>query len=161
MHRNRIEDNDFRDISHITGVPAYEVKKIVYSFFGNIVSEARALPFNNASRIYTKERFEDFVKIHNIPSIGRIGPVYSRYLKWRENESKNQIQVSRSEYRAGIPQDDIEHIAAEILSGNTPAPVQKKKATERFNRIWMIGKAGKRMARQVVPKEEKQNGIQD
>lgn len=154
MHKNRLEDADFQQISRVLGVPASEVRRAVYSFFGIITREARALPFDDASRIYTRERFEDFVKVHNIPSIGRIGPIYSRYLKWRGNEAKNQIQASRSDYRAGISQGEIEHIAAEILSGNTPPPVNKKKATERFNRIWMVGRAGKRMARQVIPKED-------
>lgn len=155
MHKNRLEDADFQQISRALGVPASEVRRAVYSFFGIIIREARALPFDDASRIYTRERFEDFVKVHNIPSIGRIGPIYSRYLKWRGNEAKNQIQVSRGDYRAGISQGEIEHIAAEILSGNTPPPVNKKKATEKFNRIWMIGRVGKRMARQVIPKEDK------
>lgn len=155
MPKNRIEDADFQYISRTLGIPVSEIRRAVYSFFGTITREARALPFDDASRIYTKERFADFVKVHNIPSIGRIGPVYSRYLKWRGNEAKNQTQVPRSDYRAGISQDEVEYIAAEILSGNTPLPVQKKKATERFNRIWMIGRVGKRAARQVIPKEEK------
>lgn len=154
MPKNRLEDADFQHISKELEVSTSEVRRVVYSFFGIIIREARALPFDDASRIYTRERFEDFVKVYNIPSIGRIGPIYSRYLKWRGNEAKNQTQVPRSGYRAGISQDEVEHIAAEILSGKTPSPIQKKRATERFNRIWMIGRVGKRAARQVVPKED-------
>lgn len=154
MPKNRLEDADFQQISKRLGVPVSEVRRAVYSFFGTITREARSLPFNDASRIYTKGRFEDFVKVHNIPSVGRIGPVYSRYLKWRRNEARNQVQVSRNNYRSGISQDEIENMAAEILSGRIPPPVKKKRAIERFNRIWMIGRDGKRMARQVVPKEE-------
>lgn len=154
MPRNKIEDAEFAKIAKQLGIPVSEVRRAVYSFFGIIVRESRNLPFDNPNRIYTKDRFEDFVKVRNIPSIGRIGPVYSRYLKWRGNESKNQTQVSRSNYRSGVSQDEIEHMADEILSGRSPSPVVKKRAIERFNRIWMIGRVGKRMARQVVPKEE-------
>lgn len=154
MPKNKIEDAEFLRIAQQLSIPVSEVRRAVYSFFGIIVRESRNLPFDNPNRIYTKDRFDDFVSVRNIPSIGRIGPVYSRYLKWRGNEAKNQTQVSRSDYRAGISQDEIEHIAAEILSGKTPSPVKKQKATERFNRIWMIGRVGKRAARQVVPKEE-------
>ena len=154
MPRNKIEDTEFARIASQLGIPVSEVRRAVYSFFGIIVRESRNLPFDDSTRIYTKERFDDFVKVRNIPSIGRIGPVYSRYLKWRGNEAKNQTQVSRSNYRAGVSQDEIEHIAAEILSGKAPLPVEKKKAKERFNRIWMVGRGSKRLARQVIPKEE-------
>lgn len=158
MPKNKIEEADFSKIAKEFGVPVSEVRRAVYSFFGIIVRESRNLPFDNPTRIYKKERFDELVKVRNIPYIGRIGPVYSRYLKWRGNEAKNQPQVSRSEYRSRVSQDDIENMAAEILSGKTPSPVEKKKAKEIYNRIWMVGRVGKRLARQVIPKEE-ENGI--
>lgn len=154
MPKNKIEETEFAKIAKQLGVPVSEVRRAVYSFFGIIVRESRNLPFNNPNRIYEKDRFEDFVSVRNIPSIGRIGPVYSRYLKWRGNEAKNQTQVSRRNYRSGISQSEIENMAGEILSGKSPSPVDKKKATERFDRIWMMGRKGRRMARQVIPKEE-------
>ena len=130
----------------------------MYSFFGIIVREARNLPFDDSTRIYTRERFDDLAKVRNIPSIGRIGPVYSRYLKWRGNEAKNQIQVNRSDCRARIPQSEIEAIAVEAMSGITPHPVVKPKLTESYKRIWMIGRVGKHLASQTIKKEE-ENGI--
>ena len=160
MTRNKIEDADFASIAKELGVQISEVRRAVYSFFGIIVREARNLPFDDSSRIYTREKFEDFVKVRNIPSIGRIGPVYSRYLKWRGNEAKNQTQVNRSSCRARVPQSEIEAMAADILSGKAPSPVVKPKLTESYKRIWMIGRVGKRLARQLIQKEEN-NGIQD
>ena len=154
MPRNKIEEADFALIAKELDVPASEVKRAVYSFFGIIVREARNLPFDDPTRIYTRERFEDFVKVRNIPSIGRIGPVYSRYLKWRGNEAKNQAQANRRVCRARIPQSEIEAIAVEALSGRTPFPVVKPKLTESYKRIWMIGRVGKRLARQAIQKEE-------
>lgn len=160
MPRNKVDDADFACVASRLGVSVSEVRRAVYSFFGIIVKEARALPFDDSTRIYTRERFDDFVKVRNIPSIGRIGPVYSRYLKWRGNEAKNQTQVKRSHCRAMVPQDEIENMAADILSGKTPSPVVKQKPTENYKRIWMISRAGKRLARQAIQKEEKY-GIQD
>ena len=160
MPRNRIEDADFSIIAEELGISASDVKRAVYSFFGIIVREARNLPFDDSTRIYTRERFDDFAKVRNIPSIGRMGPVYSRYLKWRGNESKNQTQVNRSSCRAMIPQDEIEHIAEDILAGRTPSPVVKQKTVDIYKRIWMIGRDKKRLARQVITKEDK-DGIQD
>ena len=160
MPRNKIEEADFALIAKELDVPASEVKRAVYSFFGIIVREARNLPFDDSTRIYTRERFDDFVKVRNIPSIGRIGPVYSRYLKWRGNEAKSQTQVNRRVCRVRIPQSEIEAMAAEALSGRTPSPVVKPKLTESYKRIWMIGRVGKRLARQVIQKEE-ENGIKD
>lgn len=158
MPRNKIEESDFSSIARELGVPVSEVRRAVYSFFGIIVRESRNLPFDDSTRIYTRERFDDLAKVRNIPSIGRIGPVYSRYLKWRGNEAKNQTQVNRSDCRARVSQSEIEAIAAEALSGRTPHPVVKQKLTESYKRIWMIGRVGKRLARQAIQKEE-ENGI--
>lgn len=158
MPRNKIEDADFAAIANEIGVPASEVRRAVYSFFGIIVREARNLPFDDSTRIYTREKFDDLVKVRNIPSIGRIGPVYSRYLKWRGNEAKSQTQVNRSDCRARVSQSEIETMAVEALSGKAPSPVVKKNVSKNYKRIWMIGRVGKKLARQAI-QEEKENGI--
>lgn len=160
MPRNKIEDADFAKIGKDLGIKASEVRRAVYSFFGVIVRESRNLPFDDESRIYTKDKFEQIVSVRNIPFIGRIGPVYSRYLKWRGNVAKNKTQVNRSSCRSRVSQSEIEAMAADILSGKAPTPVVKPKLTESYKRIWMIGRVGKRLARQVIPKEQ-ENGIQD
>ena len=152
--RNKVEEYDMRAIAEELGVAPAEVKRAVMSFFGEISGYSRSLPFNNRQRIYSKQKFEEFVSVWNIPGIGRIGPVYSRYLKWRENESRSIIQEQRSNYRNRISQDDIEHMADEVLSGRTPSPLRKKKGNEMYNRVWLVGTDGKRLARQVIPKEQ-------
>ena len=136
------------------GLPSGEVIKAVTSFFGAIAGYARRLPFDNYRRIYSHDLFGEYVTVWNIPSLGRIGPIYSRYLKWRANEAGKLEQVNRGSFRKGISQDEIETMAAEILSGRTPSPIRKKKGNEMYNRVWLVGKEGKRQARQVIPKNE-------
>jgi hypothetical protein len=57
-----------------------------------------------------------------------------------------------------MTQDDIEHIADDILSGRTPFLIRKRKGNEMYDRVWLVGQDGKRLARQVIPKE-KEDGI--
>ena len=152
MH-SRIEDEDCRRIAEELQLDYSEVKRAVQSFFGVIVSRARKLPFDNHRKIYTRDKFDEYAFVYNLPSLGRIGPSYTRYLRWRANESRQIEQTRRSSYRVRLSQDEIEHIAAEILSGRTPQLVKQKKGNELFNRVWMVGKEGKKQARQVIPKK--------
>lgn len=139
-------------MSEEVGVPVPEVARAVKSFFDAVANSARRLPFDDRNRIYSREKFDEFVNVANIPYIGRLGPVYSRYLKWRENESKELLQKPRSDYRSRMTQDDIENIADAILSGNPLPELRKRKKSEMFERVWMVGKDGKRSARQVIEK---------
>jgi hypothetical protein len=152
MRRNRIEDADMTAVAEDLGISVEDVRKVVSSFFDSLAAQARKLPFDNESRIYSKDRFEDFVKVFSVPSIGRFGPVYSRYLKWRGNEAKEIEQAKRSDYRSRMTQDDIENIAEDILAGRTPV-IRKKKKNELFKQVWLVGKNGKRLAWQVIPKK--------
>ena len=157
--KNRIYDEHCRFIAEELCLPVSEVRKAVLSFFDEIVRESKTFPFNSPTRIYTKQKFNELAKVWNIPSIGRIGPVYSRYLKWRGNESKKIETKKRSIYRSGLTQDEVEYIAGEILAGRTPS-FTKKRGNEMYNRVWIVGTDGKRLARQVIPKE-KEDVIQD
>ena len=154
MVSGRRDVERFRELSDRYGLDEREVRKIVCSFFETIVSDARGLPFDNPRRIYSKDKFEEFVKVRNIPYIGRIGPVYSRYLKWRANVSEQLVMAPRSSFRRGVSQSELENIAAAVLSGSTP-PLTKKKNSDLFNRVWLVGQDGKKSARQVIPKENK------
>ena len=153
MPVNRIDESEFRLIASELGLGVSEVRRAVSSFFAVIASDADSLPFDNARKIYSREKFKEFVKVRCIPYVGRIGPVYSRYLKWRANEAKGQPSERRSSYRTGMTRDEIEHIAASILAGRTPQ-ITRKKNSELFNRVWLVGKDGKKSARQVIPKEK-------
>ena len=159
MKRNRLEEAECRRIATELDLSEYEVRRAVQSYFSVILEEAKRLPFNNHQRIYTKDKFGEYVQVWNIPSIGRIGPIYSRYLLWRGNEARQIEQEPRSNYRSRITQDDIETLASDILSGNTPTPLKKKRGNEMYNRVWLVGQEGKTLARQVIPKKDK--NVQD
>ena len=154
MGRNRKEYARFRRLSAEYGLDESEVKRIVTSFFAIFRMDASSLPFDNPKRIYSKEAFDGIVKARQIPYIGRMGPVYSNYLKWRANESSLLRMAPRSSYRRGVTQDDIENMAAAILSGEAPPRIERRNKSEMFDRVWMVGKDGKKSARQVIPKEE-------
>lgn len=157
MHRNRIDEADFVKVGKELGFEASDVRKVVHSFFDSITIRARSLPFNTARKIFSKEVFDSYVFVVQIPCIGRLGPVYSRYLKWRANESRLIEQAHRSNYRKKYSQDDIENIAEIALSGRAPVLPEKRKASEDYNRVWLVGKDGKRLASQVIKKQK--NGI--
>ena len=154
MSRSRIEEAGFLRLSEEVGVPVPEVARAVKSFFDAVANSARRLPFDDRNRIYSREKFDEFVNVANIPYIGRLGPVYSRYLKWRENESKSLPQKPRSGYRSRMTLDDIENIAESILSGNGLPEIRKRKGSDLFERVWLVGKDGKKSARQVIEKQQ-------
>ena len=153
MGRNSKEYERYRKISSRHDVSEEEVKRILASFFSSVLSDARSLPFDNPRRIFSRDKFEEYVKVRHIPFLGRIGPVYGNYLKWRANESQQIEMAPRSSYRRRITQSDIESTAAAILSGETPPPLRKKRGKEMYERVWLVGRDGKKSARQVIPKK--------
>ena len=154
MSKNRKEYERYRVVSAKQNVSDDEVKRILESFFSSVLVDSRSLPFDNPRKIFSKDKFEEFIKVRNIPYIGRIGPVYSRYLKWRANVSEQLEMAPRSSYRTSVTQSDIESTAEAILSGVTPPPLRKRKNKEMFERVWLVGQDGKKSARQVIPKKE-------
>ena len=155
MSRNLVDEREFRRIAEEFSLPVDVVRSAVHSFFDVVLGEARKLPFDNRKKIFTREKFAEYAVVRNIPYIGRLGPAYSRYLKWRGNESRDYFQVPRSTYRKRLSQSEIENMAADILSGRTPSPVNKVKYSELYERVWLVGQDGKKSARQVIPKEDK------
>lgn len=152
MRRNREDEKAYRSLAKQFGVNQSEVRKIVISFFDQIALEARMLPFDNQYRIYSRKAFENASHVASIPFIGRIGPVYSRYLKWRANISKDLELAPRENYRLRLTQDDIENMAASVLAGKTPSLVRRKNK-EMFDNIWLVDTDGKKLARQVIKKK--------
>lgn len=152
MKQSRITKTDFRAVAKELNIPETEVQRAVNSFFDNIKTHTRVLPYDNATRIYSRSAFKEKEFVINIPFIGRIGTSYSRYLSWRANEAKLISQKPRSEYRTQVTQDDIEHIAEQILSGKTPASVKKTKGKDLYTRVWYVEKENKRLAKQVIEK---------
>lgn len=158
MRRSRLSDADAQAVADELGVPVTEVRRAVDSFFGSIVEAADELRLDNECRIYTRAAFRDKEFACNIPSIGRIGPVYSRYLAWRSNESRSQVQEPRSRYRERVTRDEIDNIASEIIAGRSPAPVTEHKGKEFYKRVWLVDTDKRKLARQVIRKD-KENGV--
>lgn len=154
MRRKDANDALCKIVADELDVDIIDVRSAVSSFFGAIYGEAKRLPFDSISRIYLKEKFDDFANVQNIPSIGRIGPSYSRYLKWKSNESASITQVIYTRKGKRFSDGDIEIMADAILTGKPIPELKKKKVNELYKRVWLVGKNGKRLARQVIPKEE-------
>ena len=154
MALNKTERSDCRRIASELGLPEGETRKAVASFFDAIKSSAFSLPLDDRRRIYTRDAFDSISRVWQIPYVGRLGFSYSRYLQWRRNESKDVLQEKRSAYRLKVPQSEIEAMAADILSGKAPAPLKKRKKSELFDNVWLVGKDGKKLARQVMPKKK-------
>ena len=154
MSRNSRDSARYRILAERYCLTETEVKKVVDSFFSVLCQDAKRLPFDNPRRIYSCEGFQRFVKVRQLPFIGRIGPVYSKYLKWRANESSLIEMAPRSSYRRRVTQSDIEDTAEAILSGQTPPQLRKRKGKEMYERVWLVGQDKKKSARQVIPKEK-------
>lgn len=151
---NRIDRNEYSSIAEMFGIDASEVKRAVESYFGLILSDARPLPFDNPKKIYSRKVFDGMAKVRGIPSIGRFGPSYTRYLNWRSNASGAYDMVPKSSFRMGYTKEEVERFAESLLSGGNPEPPKKKKGTEMYERVWLVGTEGKKSARQVMPKKK-------
>lgn len=152
MKNSKLEEKDFNSVAEELGISPNDVKNVVNSFFDSIVSESRSLPFDNHRKIYSKSAFEKYAFVRSIPFIGRVGPVYSRYLKWRANESKEIEMIPKPKSGSRLLPEEIEAIAEIVLSGGE---YTEKKKSKNYKHIWLVGEDGKRSARQVIPKENK------
>lgn len=152
---NKVDEIRFREISDRYGLTPSEVRNIVQSYFGSIVRAAKKLPFNTPRKIYTHAAFRDYERIWNIPCIGRIGTIYSRYMSWRANEAKGIEQMPVPEKSTGYTQEEIEELAKVLLDGGLPkdhTPV-KAKRNKTFTKVWIVTKDGKKSAKQVIKKD--------
>lgn len=152
--RNRIENSDFAAVSSELDVPVSVVRSVVYSFFDSVSKKASSLPFSTATKIYDRKAFDKHCFVCNIPYIGRVGPVYSRYLQWRSNEAKLIEHKPRCTVSNGITPVDIEKLAESIIDGIELPEVKRTTVSEQYDRVWIVGDGGKRLARQVIIKEK-------
>lgn len=155
MSKSRTKYRDLQLLADDMGIPVSEVSKAVGSFFTVIASEARKLPFNNIYKVFKKDAFDAYAKVTVIPYIGRTGPIYSRYRKWRTNIAKGISQEPRSKFVSKYSEEDLEAFAGAVLSGENPTPIKRRRNTELYNRVWLVSPEGKRLARQVIPKNKK------
>lgn len=150
---DRLDNLRYQEVADKLGLDVSDVQRAVFSFFDSIAVRAKKLPFDNPKRIYTAEGFNRLKLVQHIPFIGRIGSVYSRYLIWRSNEIDDTKTALRSSYQSRRKQSEIEDMAAAILSGRTPSIAEKKKKSELYDSVWVVGKDGKKLARQVIKKD--------
>lgn len=150
--KNTSDDKIFRDIASKYGIEISESKRIVNSFFEILQLEARALPFDDDTRIYTREKFGELVSVYQIPFVGRLGPVYSKYLSWRKNDVDAIEQMGRNVFRKVTLKEKAEMLAKQILSGNTVSGCSFKEFNRiaKHKRVWMVGVNGKKLANQVI-----------
>jgi hypothetical protein len=151
--RSRVDNERVRTVADRLGISEAEVRRCVNAFFGVMTGYAKTLPFDSPTRIYTLDRFKEYVRVWNIPFVGRTGPVYGRYLAWRSNEAEHLEQGHKSVCRERMTQDEIETIAESVLSGGAFS-LPKKSKKENYKRVWIVGTDGKRLARQVLTKQE-------
>lgn len=157
MKLRRSERNRCRNISDVTAIPQREVMKAVESYFDSIVEKTKALPFNTPKRIYSRGAFAKCSFVVNIPYIGRIGPVYSRYIKWRSSESRDIEMVKRSDVRKEHLRPMIEDAARDALNGKKVdiKPLKERIPRGKYEKVWLVDKDGKRRsARQLIKKIE-------
>ena len=144
-----------RDIAVETGLDAREVGKAVNSFFHVLLSEFRGLPFNNPGRIYTPAAFSSLSKVFNIPYIGRIGTMYSKYRKWRASESENLDTIMRVHMRKDSRQDLIDRAYIDAMSGKPVDSESIRRRTKKglYTTVWVIDEDNRhKAARQVIKK---------
>lgn len=159
MARNRIDERDYERIADELGISAGDARNCVVSFFDAIEKSYRNLPFANPRKIFSRQRFADYVRVWCIPALGRIGPSYDRYLKWRANEAKEVEMVKRSDYKSVYTEEEIENLARKALhewkEGDGPVKIERKSSRDYpFERIWLVGPDGKKQAKQVIPKKQ-------
>lgn len=153
MKLSRSDADICRNIAEEEDVMVSEIRKAVSSYFDSIVSETRKLPFNNPQRIYTKPAFEQQSFVANLPYLGRIGPVYSLYLKWRREEAKEFEQISRKKARQIHAAPIIEEEAKKALAGQkvNSTVLRERVPKGKYNKVWMMHEDGvRRASRQLI-----------
>lgn len=150
MKTSRLDNRRFREIASDLSLPVSEVRRAVGSFFGTIVSYSRTLPFDTKYKIFKRYAFKPYVRVFNIPLIGRIGPVYSRYLSWRTNEANKEVQEISDRRRHKWVNEVVETLASAALSGEQISVPERKKRNAINKYVWIIDKEGKKRARQEI-----------
>lgn len=159
MARNKSDERDYEKIARELGVSPSDVRSCVLSLFDSIERSFRPMPFSTPRKIFSRKLFAEYIRVWNIPYIGRIGPSYSRYLSWRANEAKGIDMTSRSAYRTVYTQEEVEELAKAALNdwrdGDPPVDLDRKSNRNYpFERVWLVGTDGKKQARQVIPKDK-------
>lgn len=153
MRISRTDRDDYMRLADVFGISVTDVSSIVVSYFDTVLGEARSLPFANPRKVFSKDMFDRYGSVHQIPSVGRLGPSYTRYRRWKANESANVGMVNRTYYSERLRKEDIENIADTILSGTIPDIAAIKKGRKgKYNKVWHVGSGGRKLAWQAIKK---------
>lgn len=139
-----------------SGLDEVEVTKCVQAFFDDIVSTVRKLPFNDISRIYTIAAFEEVAPDFYLPFIGRLGPSYSSYCKWRVECADEEERILRSTAYEKHRAQRVDEAVDMALSGQTIPKnfLRNPIPGGTYRKVWIIDKGGKRKAaRQLFKKQ--------
>lgn len=153
MKLTKLDIRMCKELAATEGIPVGEVKKAVVSYFDSLVSSARQLPFDNAKRIYSLDAFKQYPLCINIPYLGRLGPVYSLYIKWRAKEAKSTEKVLRSLARKDHTKPLVEQAAKLALAGHKVDGhmLKGRLPAGKYSTVWVIDKEGKKKAaRQMI-----------
>lgn len=155
MRTGKRDRDDFAVLADMFGLTPEEVSKAVMSFFDSIVSEARSLPFKNDTVVYSRSLFEQLGSVHQIPFIGRIGPSYTRYKRWKANDMDTSRMTGRKRLIGEMKSEDVERIASDIISGKEPDLSRTGKSIHKdYKKVWYADEDGRRLAWQAIKKKQ-------
>lgn len=164
MANSKIEEREFRLVSERTGLSVDEIHKVVYSFFGVLVNDARRLPFDNPKKIYNKQAFDSLSAVVHIPYIGRIGPTYNNYIKWRGNVASAFNMLPRPKKKPFLTDEERETLASILIGSKNIETIscEQMLADMRKDRepkkdttnVWLVGKDAKRLANQIIKNDK-------
>lgn len=155
MKLSKIDERWCRKYASENDLNICEVKKAIVSFFDDIVFSVRKLPFNNIRRIYSADALEEIADVYNIPYIGRIGPIYSKYVKWRKEESENYDMLLRKTAFRKHFNERVDEAVERAMAGERIGKgfLRDPVPSSLYHKVWLIDKNGKRKAaRQLFKK---------
>lgn len=141
------------DIATEVGYDTRAIERAVSAYFSVIISDVRRLPFNSHSRIYKPDAFEENGYVVNIPYLGRLGTVYSRYRKWRASVSSENDTVRKEDARSKYFEPLVEEEARKALRGErvNVYRLRERVPSGMYRRVWIMKGNGKRSsARQMI-----------
>lgn len=146
-----------RSYADDSGISVVEIQKAIGSFFDDMLMKIRRLPFNDVRRIYSPAAVEERAPVFNIPFLGRIGPVYSSYLKWRKEEALKEEMELRETVKARYRDERVEEALKLAKEGHKITNVFLREGipSGKYKKVWYIDKGGKRrVAKQVYKIEQ-------
>ncbi len=153
---SRTDDAVCAEIADELDVPVSEVRRAVVAYFDELIDRTDSSGLSDVSKIYRPDAFAEKAFVVNMPYLGRIGPVYSRYLSWRRDALSAKETIGRSDVRRHYSAGHIERLAAQALNGEPVSVLESKRVPSGlYKTVWLVDSNGKKAARQVIVKDRK------